>query len=104
MPTVRIPTPLRSYTGGQSEVQAHGNTVAEVMDNFLGQYPDLRPHLYNGNGELRAFVNLFLNEENVRDLQGGETALQENDRLVLIPSIAGGRYKRIAYVTQFNSF
>lgn len=87
---MRIPTPLRSYTEGKSEVQVQGNTVAEVMDDFLRQYPALRPHLYNGNGELRAFVNLFLNEENIRDLQGGETPLQQNDRLVLIPSIAGG--------------
>jgi adenylyltransferase/sulfurtransferase len=91
MPTLRIPTPLRSYTNGQSEVTVKGKTVAEVMNNLTSLYPSLRPHLFNGEGQLRAFVNLYLNEDNVKDLQGVETPLQENDRLMLIPSIAGGR-------------
>jgi adenylyltransferase/sulfurtransferase len=60
------------------------------MDNFTERYPELRPHLFNGDGELRAFVNLFLNEENVRDLKGVDTPLQEDDRLMLVPSVAGG--------------
>jgi len=91
MPTLRIPTPLRSYTNGQSEVTVKGKTVAEVMNNLTSLYPSLRPHIFNGEGQLRAFVNLYLNEDNVKDLQGVETPLQENDRLMLIPSIAGGR-------------
>ncbi len=91
MPTLRIPTPLRSYTNGQSEVTVKGKTVAEVMNNLTSLYPSLRPHLFNGEGQLRAFVNLYLNEDNVKDLQGVETPLQENDRLMLISSIAGGR-------------
>jgi adenylyltransferase/sulfurtransferase len=91
MPTLRIPTPLRSYTNGQSEVTVKGKTVAEAMNNLTSLYPPLRPHLFNGEGQLRAFVNLYLNEDNVKDLQGVETPLQENDRLMLIPSIAGGR-------------
>jgi adenylyltransferase/sulfurtransferase len=91
MPTLRIPTPLRSYTNGQSEVTVKGKTVAEVMNNLTSLYPSLRPHLFNGEGQLRAFVNLYLNEDNIKDLQGVETPLQENDRLMLIPSIAGGR-------------
>lgn len=90
MPTIRIPTPLRTYTNGDKEVQVPGNTVGEVLGNFTAEYPDLRPHLFNGHGELRAFVNLFLNEENIRDLQGVETTLQEEDRLMLVPSVAGG--------------
>lgn len=90
MPTIRIPTPLRTYTNGDKEVQVIGNTVGEVLDNFTTEYPELRPHLFNGHGELRAFVNLFLNEENIRDLQGVETTLQEEDRLMLVPSVAGG--------------
>jgi len=91
MPTLRIPTPLRSYTNGQSEVTVKGKTVAEVMNNLTSLYPSLRPHIFNGEGQLRAFVNLYLNEDNIKDLQGVETPLQENDRLMLIPSIAGGR-------------
>jgi molybdopterin converting factor small subunit len=90
MPVLRIPTPLRSYTNGEREVTVKGNTVGAAMDDLMVQYPTLRPHLYNGNAELRPFVNLFLNEENIRELQGLATPLQESDRLMLIPSIAGG--------------
>ena len=91
MPNLRIPTPLRTYADGQTEVVVQGNTVGEAMNDLTNQYPALRPHLFNGDGQLRPFVNLFLNEDNVRDLQGEETALKEDDRLILIPSIAGGR-------------
>lgn len=90
MPSLRIPTPLRTYAEGQSEVTLQGSTVAEVMGNLVDQYPALRPHLFNGDGQLRPFVNLFLNEDNVKDLQGMDTPLKEGDRLMLIPSIAGG--------------
>ena len=90
MPTLRIPTPLRSYTGGQSEIPVNGQTVGEAMGDLVNRYPTLRPHLYNGEGHLRPFVNLFVGEENVKDLQGMETRLTEGDRLLLIPSIAGG--------------
>jgi molybdopterin converting factor small subunit len=58
--------------------------------HLIELYPALKPHLYNGSGELRPFVNLFLNDENIKDLQGLETPLNESDRLMLIPSIAGG--------------
>lgn len=90
MPTLRIPTPLRTYTGGESEVPVQGQTVSEAMQYLISQHPSLEPHLYNGKGDLRPFVNLFLGEENVRDLQGLETPLGLEDRLLLIPSIAGG--------------
>lgn len=90
MPTLRIPTPLRSYTGGQVEVAVQGGSVAEAMDNLVELYPALRPHLFSGQGELRPFVNLFLDEDNIKDLQGIATPLKEDDRLLLIPSIAGG--------------
>lgn len=91
MPTLRIPAPLRTYANGQREVAVHGTTVAEVMNDLITQYPALRPHLLNGENELRPFVNFFANEENIRDLNGMETTIQENDQLLLIPSIAGGR-------------
>jgi molybdopterin synthase sulfur carrier subunit len=90
MPVIRIPTPLRTYTAGQSEVAVQGSTVGDAMHDLTDQFPALRQHLYNGQGELRPFVNLFLNEEDVRHLQGIETPLNEHDRLMLIPSIAGG--------------
>ena len=90
MPVLKIPTPLRSYVNGQLEVPVTGKNVAEVMENFLMQFPALRPHLTNSRGEFRSFVNLFLGEYNVRDLQGLETPLRDGDILILIPSIAGG--------------
>lgn len=90
MPTLRIPAPLRSYTNGQSEVIVNGQTVEQAMQDLLKKYPALKPHLYNSNGGLRPFVNLFLGENNIKDLQGLETPLKEEDRLLLIPSIAGG--------------
>lgn len=90
MPTIKIPTPLRYYTNNQAEVTVRGKTVAEAMNDLIQQYPSLRTHLYNGDGALRPFVNLFLNKTNIRDLQGLETPLSESDQILLIPSIAGG--------------
>ncbi|MCI0521720.1 MAG: MoaD/ThiS family protein [Chloroflexi bacterium] len=91
MPTLRIPSPLRSYTNGQAEVNVQGVTVGDALADLTTQFPTLRPHLFNGQAELRPFVNLFLNEENIKDLQGLATPLGGSDRLMLIPSIAGGK-------------
>jgi adenylyltransferase/sulfurtransferase len=90
MPILRIPTPLRSYTGGLAEVAVAGATVDEAMQSLVKQFPVMRPHLYNDRGELRPFVNLFLGENNIKDLQGLATPIQDGDRIMLIPSIAGG--------------
>ncbi|GAB4472513.1 MAG: MoaD/ThiS family protein [Anaerolineales bacterium] len=90
MATIRIPTPLRPYTNGQSDLIISGETVGQVLDNLVQQFPTLRTHLFNENGELRPFVNLFVGEENINDLQGIETPIKESDRILLIPSIAGG--------------
>jgi molybdopterin converting factor small subunit len=90
MPTLRIPTPLRTYTEGQTEVSVQGLTVAEAMQDLVNHYPAIQPHLFSEPGVLRPFVNLFLGENNVKDLQGTATPLAEDDRLLLIPSIAGG--------------
>lgn len=89
MPTIRIPTPLRTYTGNNTEVYLQGETVDEALEDLVRKYPSLKPHLYNNN-ELRPFINLFLNEDNVRDLDGMNTNLADEDQLLLIPSIAGG--------------
>jgi molybdopterin converting factor small subunit len=90
MATLRIPTPLRPYADGQSEVPVQGETVGAALDDLIGRYPALKTHLMNGDGQLRPFVNLFLGENNVRELQGTQTPINEDDRLMLIPSIAGG--------------
>ena len=90
MSTIRIPTPLRPYVEGQTEIAVQGQTVAEALNDLTVQYPELRKHIFSDAGDLRAFVNLFLGEEDIRHLQGVETPLKENDRLRIIPSIAGG--------------
>jgi molybdopterin converting factor small subunit len=89
MATIRIPTPLRPYTGGQSSVHVTGDSVSAALTDLTSQHPDLRQHLFDGD-QLRSFVNVFLNEEDVRYLDGAETAVAENDTLMIIPSIAGG--------------
>lgn len=90
MTILKIPTPLRYYTDGNAEVPVSGANVAAAMRNLVEQYPTLEKHLYNGNGDLRNFVNLFVGENNIKDLQGLETPLNDGDTLRLIPSIAGG--------------
>ena len=90
MATIRIPTPLRPYAGGQSSVEATGATVGEVLDNLASAHDGLRKHLFDG-AELRSFVNIYLNEEDVRYLQGAQTAVSPTDTLLIIPSIAGGQ-------------
>ncbi|MFZ0544884.1 MAG: MoaD/ThiS family protein [Candidatus Promineifilaceae bacterium] len=89
MPSFRIPTPLRPYSGGNSQVEVTGSTVGEALEALTGQYPDLRQHLYDGP-QLRSFVNIYLNQEDIRYGDGVETAVGENDTLMIIPSIAGG--------------
>lgn len=87
---LKIPSPLRSYTQGQNEIPVKGSTVDEAIQDLVEQHPSLRPHLFNNDGELRPFVNLFINDENIRDLQGAQTPIHDGDMLKLIPSIAGG--------------
>jgi molybdopterin synthase sulfur carrier subunit len=88
---VRIPTPLRSLTKGNAEVQAKGDTVADLVDSLEGQFPGLRERIMDEAGELRRFVNVYVNEEDVRFLEGKETALKEGDHVSIVPAIAGGR-------------
>jgi molybdopterin converting factor small subunit len=90
MPVFRIPTPLRAYTNGLSEIPVAGQTVSDALADLTTRHPGLKPHLVQENGQLRAFVNLFRGEDNVSSLQGLATPLAENDRLLIIPSIAGG--------------
>lgn len=89
MATIRIPTPLRSYTGGQGEVAVKGQTVREALDDLLRQYPELQKHLFN-EGKLRSFVNVFVGDEDMRYLNGMETPIAPDAQLMIVPSIAGG--------------
>jgi len=89
--TIYIPTPLRLYAGGQDAVEVDAATVAGALDALTEAHPELRNHLFTAEGKLRAFVNLYLNDEDVRYLpEKEETAVQAGDTLSIIPSIAGG--------------
>jgi adenylyltransferase/sulfurtransferase len=89
--TIYIPTPLRPFAAGKDAVEVSAATIAGALDELTQSYPDLRKHLFTGEGKLRAFVNLYLNDEDVRYLPAKEaTAVSPADTLSIIPSIAGG--------------
>jgi molybdopterin converting factor small subunit len=90
MAKVMIPTPLRQFTGKQDTVTAPGNTVGEVLGALTAQFPDLRKQIYSDEGKLRSFVNVYLNDEDIRYLGKDATPTKEGDTLSLVPSIAGG--------------
>jgi len=90
MSKIHIPTPLRQYVGKQASVEVTGATVGEAMTALVAQHPDLRKHLYTEEGRLRAFVNLYVNDEDIRYLQKEATALKDGDNISIVPSIAGG--------------
>ena len=90
MSKIHIPTPLRQYVGKQSSVDVQGSTVGEAMNSLVAQHPDLKKHLYTEDGKLRAFVNLYVNHEDIRYMQKEATALQDGDNISIVPSIAGG--------------
>ncbi len=90
MPKIHIPTPLRQYVGKQADVEVSGRSVGDAMSDLVAKHPDLRRHLYNDDGKLRAFVNVYLNDEDVRYLQKEATAVKDGDSISIVPSIAGG--------------
>ena len=90
MATIRIPTPLRAYTGGEAEITVSGDTVGAALQDLTAQHEQLRQHLYSEKGELRAFVNVFLAGDDVRHLTGEDTPLQADSQLRIVPSVAGG--------------
>jgi molybdopterin converting factor small subunit len=91
MSLLRLPTPLRPYADGRKEVEVNGATVADALADLARSYPELCRHLYDDGGRLRPYVNVFLNDDDVRTRQGELTPITDGDRLVIIPSIAGGR-------------
>jgi molybdopterin converting factor small subunit len=87
---IHIPTPLRQYAGKQGTVEVQGGTVGQALSGLVNKHPDLRRHLYTDDGKLRAFVNVYLNDEDIRYLQKEDTAVKESDNISIVPSIAGG--------------
>src|SRR5579872_4648929 len=90
MAKVLIPTPLRQFTGKRDSVNATGATVGEVLNALTNEFPDLRKQIFNDEGKLRSFVNVYLNDEDIRYLSKVDTAAHEGDTVSLVPSIAGG--------------
>ena len=86
---VRIPTILRTYTGGEKAVSADGSTLAEVVENLEANHPGIKERLVE-NGDLRRFVNVYVNDEDVRFTGGLETKVDDGDQVVVLPAVAGG--------------
>ena len=87
---ILIPTPLRQYSGKQAAVEVEAGTVGEALSALTSLHPDLRRHLYTGDGRLRAFVNVYLNDEDIRYLGKEATTIMDSDTISIVPSIAGG--------------
>jgi MoaD family protein len=90
MAKVLIPTALRQFAGKNDSVEVSGATVGEVMNALTSQHPDLRKQLYNDEGKMRSFVNVYLNDEDIRYLSKDKTEVKDGDTLSIVPSIAGG--------------
>ncbi|HXG31700.1 MAG TPA: MoaD/ThiS family protein [Thermodesulfobacteriota bacterium] len=91
MPSVRIPTPLRRLTGDKDEVLIDSKNIGELIEELERQFPGMKERLCDESGNVRRFINLYVNNEDIRFLKGIETELKENDIVSIIPAIAGGR-------------
>ncbi len=90
MAIVRIPSPLRKYTAGQAKVIVSGATVAEVITNLTAAHPGIAPRIQDEDGSIKRFINVFVNEDEIRTLNGAETAVSDADEVSIIPAMAGG--------------
>lgn len=88
--TVRIPTPLRKLTNEQEVVEAEGGTIEEILHNLETKHPGLKERICDENGDIRRFVNIFLNDEDIRFLEEKATKVCDNDEISIVPAIAGG--------------
>jgi len=91
MPKVMIPTPLRQFTDKQDSVEVAGATVGEILGGLTTAYPGLKQNLYTDEGKLRSFVNVYVNDEDIRYLSKDKTPVAATDTVTIVPSIAGGR-------------
>src|SRR3979409_2338184 len=88
--TIAVPTALRQFTGGQSRVEVEATTAGEALDKLTAEYSEVRRHLYSDQNALRSFVNVYVNDEDIRHQSGGDTPLKDGDTIMIVPSIAGG--------------
>ena len=91
MTTIRIPSPLRRYTDSQSKVSTGGATINELIENLETAYPGVKSRLCDDNGQIKRYVNVFVNGEEIRTLQGPDTPVSEQDEVSIVPAMAGGR-------------
>ena len=89
--SINIPTPLRQFAGGNASINVGGASVGDALAELTRQYPDLRRHLYDDAGRLRAFVNIYVTAQDIRYLEKDNTPVQEGDSISIVPSIAGGK-------------
>src|SRR5712672_3609351 len=88
--TITIPTPLRQFAAGQSEIQVEATTAGEALDQLTSTHAELRKHLFNDQNALRNFVNVYVNDEDIRHTDGPNTPVKDGDSILIVPSIAGG--------------
>lgn len=91
MPKILIPTPLRQFADKKDSVEVAGATVGEVLAALTTDYPDMKKNLFNDEGKLRSFVNVYVNDEDIRFLEKDKTAVAATDTISIVPSIAGGK-------------
>ena len=89
--SVRIPTPLRKVTNGEDKADADGNTVGAIIASLDSQFPGIKSRLCDDNGELRSFVNIYVNGEDIRFMEGVESGVNSGDEISIVPAVAGGR-------------
>ncbi len=90
MTTIRIPSPLRRYTNSQSKVELSGATIQQLIDNLEAEFPGVKSRLCDDNGQIKRYVNVFINGEEIRTLQGADTPVADKDEVSIIPAMAGG--------------
>ncbi|UCC89041.1 MAG: MoaD family protein [Anaerolineales bacterium] len=91
MATVFVPSSLRRYTAGQSKAEVRGSTVNEIIEDLERQYPGVKSRLCDEAGQIKRYVNVFVNDEEIRALQGADTPVSEKDEVSIVPAMAGGR-------------
>jgi molybdopterin synthase sulfur carrier subunit len=88
---VRIPTPLRKLTGNKGAIEASGDTIEEIFETLEKQFPGMKEKLYNEDGSLKRFVNIYINKKDIRSMEGEKTVVKDGDEIAIIPAIAGGK-------------
>jgi sulfur-carrier protein len=90
MATVIIPTPLRKFTNNTSKLSIHANSISEMIQKLTIEFPELKKHLLDANGKIPSFINIFVDDDDIRNLQQEQTVVKENTKVSIVPAIAGG--------------